>query len=762
MSDDKSALEKIATGVAATFFGSFLGAAIGKDLANIAVNLLSSAIEEIGISSVKRLRSSGNHDLEKLLCAAISLSAKQVLSIKNDHGGQVYWGDTIKTALSQLEEKLMGVLTRNDEEQTPLADRLLAAVITGDAAATEASIDSIIAPFLQASFKNSHKEWKDVCLQVAIRFFQSFSELYKEDEYRKGRLALEREIAWATHQELLKHQAAMTAATVAHTQRIDNIIKTLEIIESGQKELIWEPRFEQVLRALHDGIEQLRSEIRAEGERTRLVIHQGFNTMESQLSDISSGFLATVNRLGPDAWIFIESEKNRLNALFDSSEGLDESDVIRGLCSFDLRVRQRAAFYAGEYRVESAVPLLVDNLESKDEGLVLFSIQSLGFLKAQESISAILSVAINPVSTRVFHLAIETLTGFGSRIFTEESLPHWIAWFKNSKGSGLAGTMLRLAQQRGEVSLDEFTFDFIHVANSDEDSQKRECALYMLSNIPSSLRHWSPNRFLEDQDESFFVKYAALDALLNCGDFEKIAEFAISTLKLANSKEPGHFERSILPNVVAYCVVAGDHPSCQLVVSEFRKRFPNDDQLQYKVETCRKGFARPNKNAVRIGAGAEKATKLACHEELKGAIDGFLRADNVPSIDGDRRFCLAIVVTKESDFVTTDVLDYFAARQAFVPLDWRDAGPFSMRNSMIRFRQNRSFAIALGPQVTDDVEAFLRNFRNGGYISFGSVSREGHKLAAGCRIVVVIDAETLRTLTDRPEAWETIDNFVEI
>jgi hypothetical protein len=247
-----SGADRFAEGVLTAFFGSFLGAALGKDLAGITVNLISTGFEGLGMKAIDHLKSKGNYDLQKLVADAFVRSVDQALRRRNNRGRTLYWRDSQKKALADLKAELTKQLISNPTDQ---AAALLTAVLVGRQLDVRQSVAALIEPFLEErlpEWKGQHpQQWEELCSHISQQFFLEFQQLYKSDAHSRGRLALERDIAWATLQALQDQGLAITSAIGAQASALQEITSKLNRIATGlDTPPDWAPSFENIIGAI--------------------------------------------------------------------------------------------------------------------------------------------------------------------------------------------------------------------------------------------------------------------------------------------------------------------------------------------------------------------------------------------------------------------------------------------------------------------------------------------------------------------------------
>ncbi len=228
MSDD-SVLEKLAQYGLTAFFGSVLGAAMGKDLAGVSVNLISSGLEHLGGEVFKKVtESKGNHHLHKLAAAAFESTINEVQKERNEHGSKRYWRDSDLAALGSLKKVVKSQLLRSD---SPEVIALFDALLVGRTQQLESTIETLIASHLEAS---GSAQWQELTKSIKNRFFVEFQDHYKLEQYKEGRLALERDIAWATQQTLQENTAGIASFTAEQHKQFEAILgKLQEVADRG-------------------------------------------------------------------------------------------------------------------------------------------------------------------------------------------------------------------------------------------------------------------------------------------------------------------------------------------------------------------------------------------------------------------------------------------------------------------------------------------------------------------------------------------------
>jgi tetratricopeptide (TPR) repeat protein len=260
---DSSIIENLSEGVLTAFFGSFLGAAVGKDLAGITVNLLSSGIEKIGAKTFETItQDRTNHDIQKLASASLYASINDVLSENNDIGGKVTWRGSQKKALSELREYAKSQFMSDTE----IAGRIVAATMVGLPAEVENSVKQMIQPFLEQKDTIDKERLSE---QISKRFFINFNELYKSEKHEKGRLAIERDIARSLRQALDSQKNEILKFKEQQHENFDLIMQKLSTIESCGL-MNWEPRFDSIAEAIDEQSARIRQHVSEEFARDRL------------------------------------------------------------------------------------------------------------------------------------------------------------------------------------------------------------------------------------------------------------------------------------------------------------------------------------------------------------------------------------------------------------------------------------------------------------------------------------------------------------
>lgn len=242
---DSSIIENLSEGVLTAFFGSFLGAAVGKDLAGITVNLLSSGIEKIGAKTFETItQDRTNHDIQKLASASLHASINDVLSESNDVGGKVTWRDSQKKALSELRE-----YSKNQfMSESDVAGRIVSATMVGLSAEVENSVRQMIQPFLEQKDTIDNER---LTQEISKRFFFNFNELYKSEKHEKGRLAIERDIARTLLQGLNSQTAIIADFKQKNQSQYETVVRLLDgIATTGLTD--WNPNFDKVINAVNN------------------------------------------------------------------------------------------------------------------------------------------------------------------------------------------------------------------------------------------------------------------------------------------------------------------------------------------------------------------------------------------------------------------------------------------------------------------------------------------------------------------------------
>ena len=82
----------------------------------------------------------------------------------------------------------------------------MSAVLIGRQTNIQDSIGKIVKPYLSENLgiwsQEGPLKWETLCLEIEREFYFQFQELYKDETHNRGRLALERDVAWATLQAL--------------------------------------------------------------------------------------------------------------------------------------------------------------------------------------------------------------------------------------------------------------------------------------------------------------------------------------------------------------------------------------------------------------------------------------------------------------------------------------------------------------------------------------------------------------------------------
>jgi hypothetical protein len=253
---DSSIIENLSEGVLTAFFGSFLGAAVGKDLAGITVNLLSSGIEKIGAKTFETItQDRTNHDIQKLASASLHASVNDVLSESNDVGGKVTWRDSQKKALSELRE-----YSKNQfMSESDVAGRIVSATMVGLSAEVENSVRQMIQPFLE---QKDTIDKERLTQEISKRFFFNFNELYKSEKHEKGRLAIERDIARTLLQGLNSQTAIIADFKQKNQSQYETVVRLLDgIVTTGLTD--WNPNFDKVINAVNNLATESKEQIRS-------------------------------------------------------------------------------------------------------------------------------------------------------------------------------------------------------------------------------------------------------------------------------------------------------------------------------------------------------------------------------------------------------------------------------------------------------------------------------------------------------------------
>jgi hypothetical protein len=277
---DSSIIENLSEGVLTAFFGSFLGAAVGKDLAGITVNLLSSGIEKIGAKTFETItQDRTNHDIQKLASASLHASVNDVLSESNDVGGKVTWRDSQKKALSELRE-----YSKNQfMSESDVAGRIVSATMVGLSAEVENSVRQMIQPFLE---QKDTIDKERLTQEISKRFFFNFNELYKSEKHEKGRLAIERDIARALLQGLNSQNSQILLFRNEQRENFEKLQAQLKSIEvNGLRS--WEPQFTSVLLLIDDRSREIKQHVSDQFARERLI-----NEANEKISNAKKQFIS--------------------------------------------------------------------------------------------------------------------------------------------------------------------------------------------------------------------------------------------------------------------------------------------------------------------------------------------------------------------------------------------------------------------------------------------------------------------------------------
>lgn len=480
----------------------------------------------------------------------------------------------------------------------------------------------------------------------------------------------------------------------------------------------------------------IKSEIREFDETFRKVVDNSRLAKEKELFELVQRIDKSIEKSIP----YLQSEhQSLLNKFKEHKEALDKTDIFRGLCSPDIALRTYAAFYAGENRMTEAIPLLMQNLEIPDNDLILFTLQSLGQLKAFEAANKFVDF-FNHSNQKIRGVAKSSLFSLGTKAITQENLSFWLSWL-SSDGEYLrhnAVNLLRALQERGELDTESILGYLKRLINS-EDDYMREMGYWLLSEIEGVSEKFELSGVVNNPNEDAHVKFACLWGIFLDGDHKFVGEYLLNLLKT-------HYDSLELQNIAALCVNSEER-MCKEAVEKYlgycskHYNFESVSELRNIKHKFTVKRVKILPAAIGLGKTARDLEFLRKDDKFQHFIKVLY---GVPQYSmGRRDIALIITGDNQSPISTESVEKYMKNFEGFHVIDFRGADIIGIRKCALDFKIYPKVCMIL-PASFHPTLSMMFNWiyeRNEINLSSSSPSQDALKLQENSILVGVIDTE---------------------
>jgi hypothetical protein len=279
---------------------------LGKILSDAAVETIKKPVafvmETIGLWPLEKLRAHTNGDLVRLVVASFSKAIAAVRGRKSrEYHNRKHIRESIVTTLEdfdvifqillkeyeEVEERAAGV-PRPKPQVTHLnvVAALMTSLTSGEVTSVSDVILAIFGPPLRKELKACRQQplslADEICAELAQEFFIQLQHLYKTPKHEKGRLALERDIAWATIQGIDR----LEKLDRDQLDEIAELRRRLEEIADGIVDPPdWTPNFNLVLAHIRDSEDRLSLQVDEVGAKILERIDEQTDLWEPARSD---------------------------------------------------------------------------------------------------------------------------------------------------------------------------------------------------------------------------------------------------------------------------------------------------------------------------------------------------------------------------------------------------------------------------------------------------------------------------------------------
>lgn len=537
---------------------------------------------------------------------------------------------------------------------------------------------------------------------------------------------------------------------IGKPKEILEFFDTKEVVEAYKQKFYKEISEEDFNQEIEKVIEQLaigdkvkkfdiKSEIKEFDETFRKIVDNSRLTKEKELFELVKKVDKNIEKSIP----YLQSEhRNLLNKFEKNKEALDRTDIFRGLCSADTTLRAYAAFYAGEYKMAEAIPLLIQNLEIADNDLILITLQALGQLKAFEAANKFVDF-FNHSDQRIRGVARSSLFSLGTKAITQENLSLWLSWLSSDDKylRHNAVNLLRALQEKGELDT-ESIFEYLKRLINSGDDYMCEMAYWLLSEIEGVSEKFDLRGVVNNPNEDAHVKFACLWGIFLDGDHKFAGEYLLNLLKMLD-KSQGWLE---LQNVAALCVKS-EESTCKEAVERYLEYCSKHYNLK-SVSELRSIERKFTVKRVKIAPTAIGLGKTARDIEFLRKDDKFQHfieiLYKVPQyFRGRRDIALIITGDNQSPISKESVAKYLKDFEGFRIIDFREIDIITIGKYALDFKIYPKICMMLPASFHPTLSMMFYWIYETNEINLSSSSPnpEAFKLQGNSILVGVIDTE---------------------
>ena len=359
---------------------------------------------------------------------------------------------------------------------------------------------------------------------------------------------------------------------------------------------------------------------------------------------------------------------------------LGKVDVIRGLCSSNIKLRAYASYYAGLNRLKESAPLLIQNLEVPNNELILFTLQALGDLRATEG--------KNRIADFVYHsdkliscTAIDAFFALVSEALHQEDLGFLVRCLSSSQENLRHKSLNTLYNLQTEGKFDAASIiDHLGKVIGSKDDYAREIAYRMMSQIEGESIRLGFKSVVNNPDENEFVRLACLGGIFLDGDHSFIGQHMLD-LDYSNFGKKMRY----LQNVASICIHS-DNEICRKAVKQYLNEYSEYIGHEIDVSFIPTSNFTPTRvrilpNALSLGKVQKDMMTLQNNSKLKSFINDYTSRNSFAST-----LPLIVWKAKTSGVAFESISDYLKNYQGFHVIDYRQADSFVVRRHAMDYK----------------------------------------------------------------------------
>jgi len=358
------------------------------------------------------------------------------------------------------------------------------------------------------------------------------------------------------------------------------------------------------------------------------------------------------------------AERNK--ALFEKFENatstITEADVIRALCSDDIKLRMYGAYNCSRLEFVGAASLLLENLDSHDESLLKMTIQAVGDLVIREAADQLIKLFDHP-SLQVAAMAKSV---YFNRLkeLDQSSFEQWLKWFHQNDETlkiSVVSEIYRLAG-KGMVDIESIVEDLLQEINN-PDQGVREYIYRILFHREGVSRMIDFEAKINEEAQIPINVLCIARILIAEGNPEPVGRFLLEKLDtdplcVFNYTKIAELCKSLADTV------------CQKAYFAFIETPDGEPMIKFGLFEPLYKRVPPKENALRKGHLFKERKLLNENKELRFFLQ-FIR--NKQSFVSDRRMGFALTVDDQNSIYTLDGVKQFLEEESrYFSLDFRE------------------------------------------------------------------------------------------